>query len=32
MTSPHHDFNDVAAKKAPKYLPPFSLHLGGVFI
>lgn len=27
MTSPHHDFNDVAARKARKYPPPFSLRL-----
>lgn len=27
MTSPHHDFNNVAAKKAPKYPPPCSLRL-----
>lgn len=27
MTSPHHDFNDVPARKAPKYPPPFSLRL-----
>lgn len=27
MTSLHHDFNDVAARKALKYPPPFSLRL-----
>ncbi|ARC35985.1 hypothetical protein A6J80_05945 [Paracoccus yeei] len=27
MTSLHHDFNDLAARKAPKYPPPFSLRL-----
>ncbi|MDF3606222.1 hypothetical protein PE067_08800 [Paracoccus sp. DMF-8] len=27
MTSPHHDFNEVAKVKAPKYPPPFSLRL-----
>lgn len=27
MTSPHHDFNRIAARKATKYPPPFSLRL-----